>query len=749
MDEFKQHKLFKSEWDNMEKTIDSNELSIVQLIKNGYNNIDIYFNPYHTLKELIKIEHNDSDYYIYIHIIKPYIHKNYKKYNFNSIKLKKPKKNLSSSDKIRIENVNNIIQNSIEQTILDLYKKYCKSELNTSHSILYYYNIQYLFSTYKINPYLKESFIFNNIYKPNNILQNCNKIIENNPIFYYKNVELYNHQKEIFSIVKKKEPFLCFYMTPTCSGKTLTPIALSNEYKIIFICASRHIGINLSKSAINVNTKCGFAFGCNSEKDIRLHYFSISSYDKYKHPDHTNGSKLELLISDIHSYKYAMNYMLKHFEKDKIILFWDEPTITMDYDEHPLHKHLKNIWNINIIPRVILSSATLPCNLEPIINNFRNKFENSLFYPIEECNIENNIILVDENNEVIMPHNYFKTIDEIKYFIKIKGKNYMKFLSVSECANYILESSFSNEFNELNFIDINANKIKEFYYKIIQKELFVSKAKTNFNNDINFTTQSASSIKYGPALWIVQNIDYYIEQLIQNSNIKNNIIQQLNKEIEYNNNIYDKVTKLSKDYQDKISKFEENENKMKELRFDNDTKTLLKKIEHLEKQYKKISLNELFIPNTLEHYEYWSKNENYNTSNVFKGEIDENYIKQIIELDVSFNYKLLLILGIGVLHKTNLEYNSIMKDLADSKKLMLIIASSDYIYGTNYQFAHAYLSEDVENITQEKLIQSIGRVGRKEKNKTFTFRFRSNQYLDNLFKDIYGKEQNKMIELFS
>ena len=90
-----------------------------------------------------------------------------------------------------------------------------------------------------------------------------------------------------------------------------------------------------------------------------------------------------------------------------------------------------------------------------------------------------------------------------------------------------------------------------------------------------------------------------------------------------------------------------------------------------------------------------------------------------------------------------------MKDLADSKKLMLIIASSDYIYGTNYQFAHAYLSEDLENITQEKLIQSIGRVGRKEKNKTFTFRFRSNQYLDNLFKDVYCKEQHKMIELFS
>ena len=30
----------------------------------------------------------------------------------------------------------------------------------------------------------------------------------------------------------------------------------------------------------------------------------------------------------------------------------------------------------------------------------------------------------------------------------------------------------------------------------------------------------------------------------------------------------------------------------------------------------------------------------------------------------------------------------IMKKLAEEQKLYLIIASSDYIYGTNYQFCH-------------------------------------------------------------
>ena len=45
---------------------------------------------------------------------------------------------------------------------------------------------------------------------------------------------------------------------------------------------------------------------------------------------------------------------------EDIITYWDEPTITMDYAEHDLHKVIKKNWKENIIPNVVLSSATLP-----------------------------------------------------------------------------------------------------------------------------------------------------------------------------------------------------------------------------------------------------------------------------------------------------------------------------------------------------------------------------------------------------
>jgi hypothetical protein len=73
-----------------------------------------------------------------------------------------------------------------------------------------------------------------------------------------------------------------------------------------------------------------------------------------------------------------------------------------------------------------------------------------------------------------------------------------------------------------------------------------------------------------------------------------------------------------------------------------------------------------------------------------------------------------------------------MKKLADEQKLYLIIASSDYIYGTNYQFCHGYLSKDLE-LTQEKIIQAMGRVGRNKYQQDYTVRFRDDSQIMKLF----------------
>jgi hypothetical protein len=62
----------------------------------------------------------------------------------------------------------------------------------------------------------------------------------------------------------------------------------------------------------------------------------------------------------------------------------------------------------------------------------------------------------------------------------------------------------------------------------------------------------------------------------------------------------------------------------------------------------------------------------------------------------------------------------------------MIIASSDYIYGTNYQFCHGFLSKDLK-LTQEKIIQAMGRIGRNNIQQTYTVRFRDDEQISKLF----------------
>ena len=91
---------------------------------------------------------------------------------------------------------------------------------------------------------------------------------------------------------------------------------------------------------------------------------------------------------------------------------------------------------------------------------------------------------------------------------------------------------------------------------------------------------------------------------------------------------------------------------------------------------------------------------------------------------VNDTWKILLLMGIGVFANHNSQsYTEIMKRMADEQRLYLIIASSDYIYGTNYQFCHGYLGKDVK-LTQQKAIQSIGRVGRNNIQQTYSVRLR-------------------------
>ena len=175
-----------------------------------------------------------------------------------------------------------------------------------------------------------------------------------------------------------------------------------------------------------------------------------------------------------------------------------------------------------------------------------------------------------------------------------------------------------------------------------------------------------------------------------------------------------------------------------------------KKVSAFMKKMKTIELSPKYIPNREEHYKEWHSGSNI-PNNLFTSKIDEGIVEEIVSLDVNKEWKILLLMGIGVFSsRSDVKYIDIMKKLAEKQQLFVIIASSDYIYGTNYQFCHGYLSKDLQNMTQEKLIQALGRVGRKNIQKSYSIRLRENSIIEKLFTEEENKiEVQNMNRLFA
>jgi hypothetical protein len=166
----------------------------------------------------------------------------------------------------------------------------------------------------------------------------------------------------------------------------------------------------------------------------------------------------------------------------------------------------------------------------------------------------------------------------------------------------------------------------------------------------------------------------------------------------------------------------------------------------LTQMIKSATLHDLFVPNRSSHKEKWA--EKIDAPNAFTSNVNEDDVNMIMSINnVDDSWKILLLLGIGVFtnHKSSV-YTEIMKKLADNQRLYMIIADSDYIYGTNYQFCHGYLSKDL-GLTQEKIIQALGRIGRNNIQQEYSARFRDDDQIKTLFTRFNSTSKPEVINM--
>jgi hypothetical protein len=833
--DLKQNKLTKAEWDSIEIQVSVNEKKILKLIDNGYENVNIRLNETLSLNSYIHFpQTREMDYFLFkkyfedemMHVINKYGDDKLKAYtcNMNSGKLKK----LKSGETIRLNNVDNNIKlnksNIFEYLLIDLFTDLVKQikKRKQKYAFYLYTLIQIKKSSISyINEYVSDLLDYtinyvNSFTKTSEIITNAYEFIEcNKYLLKYEDRVLFQHQKQLFTICKQVDEFipqLILYTAPTGTGKTLSPIGLSRNNRIIFVCVARHIGLALAKSAISMEKKVAFAFGCETSADIRLHYFSAIDYTVNKRSggigkvDNSVGDNVEIMICDVQSYITAMHYMLAFNQAEKIITYWDEPTITLDYEEHDLHETIHNNWVNNQIPTVVLSCATLPSQgeLAPIFDDFINKFDNGEVHRISSYDCRKSIPILNTDGCCVLPHYLYEEYNEMKISAMYckDNKTILRYFDLREIIGfieYINENQYIDErytidnYFEDKIQNITMNSLKEYYLEVlihlhednwvhiynyarqIRKPRYNDKRsnvyiqKTNsLNNPLKknqgsvltrtesvsgsytqpiqnkeppvgvlVTTKDAYTLTDGPTIFLADDIDNIARFYIKNTNISHSVYSEILNNIEYNNKITNKIDKLEKEIETQEEKEGKTKTKGKDngYKMSNEIKKLVNETDKLRKMVRMVSLDSVYIPNTRNHQARWTP-DGAVRENAFVSNIGEEMSKEIMLLSIEDNLKFLLLLGIGVFKQIeNKRYMEIIKQLADEQRLYMIIASTDYIYGTNYQFCHGFIGKDLNNMTQQKTLQAMGRVGRNNIQQDYTIRFRDNNMIMKLFKE--------------
>lgn len=709
--------------------------------------------------------------------------------------------------------------------------------------------------------------------------------IEKNPLLLkYVDLSLYNHQKEIFTVAKQPGPKLILYIAPTATGKTMTPLGLSEGHKIIFVCAARHVGMALAKAAISVEKRIAFAFGCSTATDIRLHNFAAVNYTRDKRSggirkvDNEDGSKVEIMICDMKSYLTAMHYMLAFFGKETIITYWDEPTISMDYDEHEFHPLIHQNWSENLIPTIVLSSATLPKEheLTNTIQDFVTRFSTDTA-PACVCNIvshecKKTIPLINNSGQIELPHyasNVYSTIRGIAANC-LENLTLLRYFDLEEVVAFILyvqrhNLTTSRMAMDMHFdgIDaVNMKNIKLYYVNVLANivdgernwasiydyfcERRTPKIRENMYVDVRgnprpkqpksfsagpgvgcptpsfgaasagkplskmastsaatmapglppapagtcgiyVTTIDSHTLTDGPTIFMTADVEKVATFCVQQANIPSATMDDILRKIEYNNSINARLFELEnqleaerESVESKVkntidgrhggktiacgrNKRNKDPKKMCKDGGDDSARGTIAKLSREIISHRSMiataTLGDVYIPNRKHHLEKWAPPAILHGMSTgekhvpFTSDVSEDVVNDIMALNgIATIWKILLMMGIGAFTSgtaNNVTYAEIMKKLADEQKLYLIIASSDHIYGTNYQFCHGFISKDM-NLTFEKLLQSMGRIGRGNIQQTYTIRFRDNSQIMKLFTGECDKpEVRNMNRLFS
>jgi hypothetical protein len=562
-------------------------------------------------------------------------------------------------------------------------------------------------------------------------------------------LKLHKHQKDLFAA----PPGLILLTAPTGQGKTVAPIALTNKYKIIYLCGVRHVGVALAKACIAAGNFIAIAFGCSAPSDVRLHHRAVTTFSHLDHSgrmvniDNMDGRKVEVVIADLHSAPHVFDWWAGQPWSDasKTLLYWDEPTVGLDSKDHPFQPVIRGIWAAikkHNLANVVFSSATLPKPelLDPFLAAYTRHFDLPITR-IEPEAPEATVCLLDMDNFAAMPHHVVAPEERERCAAHLRATpallRYVDLHGACAAVAAAPEEMWAHRFPTL--ADVTAANIKKVYVDLIPTLAPEAHRRKVYPSTVKFMTADAHTID-GPAIFMTDDIDTVARYCIQHIPVA--LAATLEANLKKNEETKRSADVLRKKLDDENA--QENEKKVAANKLSPSAKKIKAELDLLE--FLDVELPKRYQPNSADHLQVWAPT----STNAFTGDIDTATAQKILETEAPAAMKILLLSGIGGFFKeAPIEYTSIVKRLAAEKRLFMILADTDYIYGTNYPFYHAYVGKDLKHISQQKYIQALGRVARFKANQLFTVRFRDNAAFRKLFlPDEENIEAQLMNEIF-
>ena len=605
------------------------------------------------------------------------------------------------------------------------------------------------------------------------IVANAGDIIERNPA-------LYEHQAKVLDACRPGAdvpPRLILFTAPTGTGKTVSPAGVSVLKRVVFVCAARHVGIALAKLSVSLGKKVGFAFGCEAASDIRLHFHASTECLRDKRSgrilrvDNAAGEDVEIMICDVKSCALASDYMLSFNKAESLVLYWDEPTISLDYPDHPCHAVVKDAWQSNRIPTVVLSSATLPRpeELEATISAFKAQFEGAEIVPIQSHECRKSIPLLNEAGSLVMPHDLGESDEGASAAAACAyarhNQTLLRHIDLTEACRFIREAgtslgdicpSASDRFPSLDAV--YSLGVKQHYLDCViavveagaYGEVMGALGERPLGPGARVMTTDAKSLTDGPTIFLADDVDKIARVCIKQAALPADVLKRLGKDIAFNTSIRDKLSTMQMEYENLTM---QDEAKGHDKRLGGDkanpaARRIAANMDALRALTRPATAPRECVPNTPEHQKRYA---GCASGAPFCSEITEETVEAAMLLSgVDDKWKLLLLLGVGVFAPWNSpSYTELMKSLAQQQKLFMVVATSDYIYGTNYQFCHGYIAKDLAGMSQEKCIQAMGRVGRNRLQQSYSIRFREPALIARLFREEANRpEAQNMAKLF-